>query len=676
VRTTAPYTESMQRIIRPMRAAVHAALIALLASASTTAQQQSTQPPRTPVFTSGVDVVSVDATVINHDGQPVRDLTPQDFAVTVDGVPRAIVSAQFVSLSAPKSSPVPSAPNDYSSNVSAGPPGRLIAVVVDRGSIAPVRAKDVFSAAATFVEGLRPEDRVGLFSIPEGPNFDFTTDHDLIAEALRHTDGAAARPPDIKNVGLAEALEMERGNSLAAQTADQRECGATIQDVRDSIGNSDVAMCVRLVQDEAATIATDAHARARNTINSLASLLGRLGNSETPKTVVLLSEGLVIDGERFLTERLGPLLASAHATVFAIAPEPSEGDASQARVPQSHTQDLTVKETGLMAVSRMSGGEMFRVLSNPDFSFARLASELSGYYLIGFQPEAHDRDGKQHKIALAVRRPGVQIRARAEFSVEPVTTTNIDHIVADLLRSAASATSLPFKLTTYAFQDSDPAKIRLLVGMETDQKGTGNLAMGLVLVKSDGQPAAAFLQPSVDTHANGSGPHTYFATMTVEPGRYVLKAALVDADGHRGSVERPVRAYLTRMGRFRATQLLIGDGKDATAAAGSIAPTVTGDLGGETLYAYMELLADTPAAYDPASVRIDVVAEGSSNAVDTAPAVLQQAGPDPRDRAAAGSLSLARLTPGSYVARAVVLVDGQPVGEMTRPFRIVRPSAR
>ena len=37
---------------------------------------------------------------------------------------------------------------------------------------------------------------------------------------------------------------------------------------------------------------------------------------------------------------------------------------------------------------------MFRVIANPDFAFARVASELSGYYLLGFEPEAGDRDGR------------------------------------------------------------------------------------------------------------------------------------------------------------------------------------------------------------------------------------------------------------------------------------------
>ena len=50
--------------------------------------------------------------------------------------------------------------------------------------------------------------------------------------------------------------------------------------------------------------------------------------------------------------------------------------------------------------------------------FERLGLELSGYYILSFEPEAGDRDGKPHKIAVTTpNRGGVTIRARREFVV-------------------------------------------------------------------------------------------------------------------------------------------------------------------------------------------------------------------------------------------------------------------
>jgi VWFA-related protein len=632
------------------------------------------QPPQRPgvTFSSSVDLVSVDVNVIDKDGRPVGELAAPDFTLSVDGRPRKITSAQFVSLAPRAGADLASVPvQGYTTNVGRLP-GLVIALVVDRGSITPIHSKDVFAAAARFVESLQPTDRVALFSIPDGTDIDFTTAHEPIVSALHRMDGTAHASSALKFVGVSEALEFERGNAIVIDNVARRECGAAVSSGRGSSGGGDTAICWRLVQDEAAIVAAYAHERTRDTINGLTSILRRLGTSETPKTIVLVSEGLVVDGERFVTNGLGPLLASTHATVYAIKPEPSDSDASRARAPQSRAQERAIRETGLSAVTRLGGGEMFRVIANPDFSFTRLRTELSGYYLLGFEPESGDRDGKDHKIAVSVRREGVMVRSRAQFTVEPSGRGNVEPVIADLLRSPGFATAVPFKLTTYAFQDPDSSKIRLLVAIEVDRSdGQGDMALGLALLKPDGGSAATFFQPAVDAPVSG-GAQSCFATLLVEPGSYTLKAAVLDSKGRRGSLERPVKAYLTRMSRFRATQLLIGDDEKQDEQTKTIVPTVSGEIAGRQLHAYMELFADAPSAFANTSVRLEIVPEGGSNVVHSADASLQPAGADPRVRAAAGSVTLSLLPQGEYVARAVVSVDGRSVGDMTRAFRIVK----
>ena len=661
------YTGAVIPLARPLRMLVGAGWLAVCGAVVVA---QPSQRPRA-TFTSTVDVVSVDVNVIDHDGRPIGDLGATDFVLTVDGKPRKLVSAQFISQAteAAATTPGPLAAQDYTTNAS--PAGRLIAIAVDRGSIAPIRSKDVFAAAARFVEGLPPADRVGLFSIPEGPTLPFTTDHQSIVTALLHTDGAAHSSSSIKYVGTAEALEFERGNRVVMDRVESRECGAAVVNGRGASGGGDTAICQRLVQDEAAIVAQYTHERARNTIKGLAGILQGLGSSETPKTIVLISEGLVVDGERNLTTGLGRLMAATHVTMYAMKPEPSDSDASQARAPQNAAQERTIRETGLSIVTRLGGGDVFRIIGHPDSAFGRLRSELAGYYLLGFEPETSDRDGKQHAIAVDVKRSGVQVRSRAEFTVDPPGRGNAEQIIAGLLRSPAFATAVPMRLTTYAFQDPDTSKIRLLVALEVDRSdGAGEMALGFAMVRPNGDTGATFYQPSVDAPKDGSPTQTCFATLIVEPGPYTLKAAVVDAKGRRGSLERPVRAFMTRMARFRATQLMIGDGEAQPPTANTIVPTVTGTLSGERLHAYMELFADTPASFEGASVRLEILPEGGTTIVDAADAVLQPTGPDSRVRAAAGSLKISLLPRGPYVARAIVAVDGKAVGDMVRAFRI------
>ena len=643
---------------------LHTVLLAALLSA----QQKPGQLPR-PTFTASVDIVSVDVNVIDRNGRPVRDLAAGDFTLSVDGRPRKIASAQFISVTAPETRAAP-APAHYTSNVAATN-GRLIVIVVDRGSIAPLRSKDVFAAAARFVDRLAPNDRVALFSIPSGPAVDFTTDHDAVVSALMRTDGQANPGPGNKNIGIAEALGFERGNRIVIDSVMERECGMPGGRAG---GNSETLMCMRLVNEEAGIVAAYGRERAQNSIAGLRTILDRFGSGDTPKTIVLISEGLVIDGERFAATGLSKALAAAHATIYALKPEPSDSDASQQRAPQNRARDRAVYEDGLITVARAGGGDMFRVIADPDFAFERLNAEISGYYLLGFEPEPSDRDGKDHGIQVTVNRPDVAIRARPQFTFGAAGKTT-QQVITDLLRTPVAMAELPMRLTTYAFQDPDTPKVRLLVAMEIDRSddATGEMALGMVLVKTGGEVGATFYQPSIGApdRPDPNGQRAY-ATLLVDPGQYTLKAAIVDKDGRRGSLERPVRAFMTRMSRFRATELLIGDGTSGGTGAGSVVPTITGELSGTELFAYMELFADGPAAFDGTTVALEVVAAGGPNVVERGTASLQPVQEGQPVRAVSGSVSTALLTPGNYVARAVVSVDGKTVGQMSRPFRVLK----
>ena len=55
------------------------------------------QSDQAPVFRSGVEVMEVDVTVVDAKGMPVRDLRAPEFTVTIDGQPRRVISAEFIS---------------------------------------------------------------------------------------------------------------------------------------------------------------------------------------------------------------------------------------------------------------------------------------------------------------------------------------------------------------------------------------------------------------------------------------------------------------------------------------------------------------------------------------------------------------------------------------------------
>ena len=112
-------------------------ITAIASSVAPSAQQA-------PTFRSSIELIEVDATVIDGDGNPIADLQAADFSVTVDGEPRAVVQAQFISLRAPDASsdPADSRAEDAADTSNAdADPGRLIVILVDeeRSSRSPSR---------------------------------------------------------------------------------------------------------------------------------------------------------------------------------------------------------------------------------------------------------------------------------------------------------------------------------------------------------------------------------------------------------------------------------------------------------------------------------------------------------------------------------------------------------
>jgi VWFA-related protein len=654
------------RAVRSSRFSLAAAILSLAISVAA----QSSGTPQRPTFTSTIDVVTVDVNVVDKNGRPVEDLGRDDFTLTVDGQARKLTSAQFVSVKPEPAEAAPSAPlPDFSTNTVQS--GRLIGLVIDRGSIAPVRARDVLAAAGRFVERLDPADRVALFTIPQGPSIDFTTDHRSIAAALQHIDGQGDVQHGVKNIGVSDALAFEHNNAIAIDQVLIRECGVP---PAAGPGASETMMCQKMVKEEAGIVVTYAHERARNTMNGLRAILERLGSSETPKTLVLVSEGMVVDGERRVLEGFGRAAAAAHVTMYALKPETSDSTSAEARLAANPMRDRAAREEGLQYVSSVGGGEMFRVIADPDFAFARVASELSGYYLLGFEPQAGDRDGRSHGISVKVSRDGLSVRSRQEFGVGLVRGRNEKQTISDLLRTAVPATALPVMVTTYMFQDPGSLKVRVLVGLDVDRPASpeNKFAIGMVLVDEKGNAGASFFHPGLAASPQSPpGMQRFFATLLTDPGTYELRVAVADPGGLSGSVERSVRAYMRRLGPFRVSDLMIG-APAGGGGASAIVPTVTGQARGDVLHAYFELFAEAASSFDRGAVVVEVAPTADAPALQTVPATLQAVDADPRNRAAGAAISIASLAPGTYVARAVITVDGKKAGAITRAFQVVR----
>src|SRR5437899_2281900 len=77
-------------------------------------------------------------------------------------------------------------------------------------------------------------------------------------------------------------------------------------------------------REEAAFVVNEARERTRTAVIALQSILRRLASSDAPKTIVFISQGLVIDRDAARLSWFAPLAAAAHVTLYAVHLDPSE----------------------------------------------------------------------------------------------------------------------------------------------------------------------------------------------------------------------------------------------------------------------------------------------------------------------------------------------------------------
>ena len=120
-------------------------------------------------------------------------------------------------------------------------------------------------------------------------------------------------------------------------------------------------------------------------------------------------------------------------------------------------------------------------------------------------------------------------------------------IVVDALRAPLLATDIPLKLTTYTFQDTDPAKLKILIVTDIDQLKNATVVMEVAQDETsralDSTPAR-FLrgQPGEDKRrvAEAGVP-----IALLPPGEYVARAVISVSGRKVGQVVRPFRITRT-----------------------------------------------------------------------------------------------------------------------------------
>jgi VWFA-related protein len=615
------------------------------------AQQQA------PVFPADVELAVVDVTVVDANGWPVRDLRPEDFALAVEGQPRRVVSAEFVAQggggTAPSAPPVPS----YFSTNEGLVPGRLVLIAVDAGNIEMGGGREAVRAAGALLDRLGPADRVGLLTLPgPDPREEFTGDKERVRAALKQVVGRGRQRS--RQVSLGEALAfVEQDDPSRWQDALNRQCPNRTE------------LCVYDLESEARTLVTEHRFQSERSVSMLEAAFKTLEPIEARKVMVLVSQGLGLpDSGSFAkpTARLRELAAAAaraSVTLYVMRVRAGAGVGAD-NASSGVFEDAFLQEQGLESLAAMARGTVLR--GAPEPAFERLAREISGYYLVGFEPADRDREGPRD-VRVTVDRPGLTVRARASLVLAPAVGPKAEEqaLVASL-RSPVAATAIPLRVATYALREEQGDNIRVLISGEIGYEHVPGLAVACALFDERGQPAASTVRRARAEGAAEPGPMPFSEVLTVPSGRYTLKVAARDRLGRQGSVQHAVSAAVTTAGDLEYSDLLLAL---PPAAGAGLRPGLGLDRSEGILLAHLQLYGPGASA---AEVRLEVARDATGPPLLDIPARLTDTR-SPGRRIAQALLPVGDLPPGDYVARAIISVGGSPAGAATHPLRVTLP---
>ena len=620
----------------------------------------SAQQPQTPVFRAGVDVLTVQASVLDRNGKPIIDLTPGDFTVTLDGKPRHVRDARFygdggaeVVAVARAESIVPGPVTNRRED------GRIVVFVVDRDSIAPGNEKVVLEAASTVIDGLGPADAIGVLSLP-GDRTELTRNPILAKMALSRLTGARPRIPQSReyNITWDEALGYEHRDPLTIARVVEREC-PNVRQPDDTVRNP----CPPELESYAREFLLTGRFRTQSVLLNLSSLARQLAPMRGPKQIVFLSGGFPFGQDLLpLYNQFAAAAAEAQIAFYAVHLDGAGADVTIGKQQQATPYGGRDFSGGMGTAATMTGGAFFSAGGSAVGLFDRVRTEMNNFYELAVEMEGNDVAATSLEIEVKVSRPGASIRNRRRVlpPARLAANTSSDPL-SDLIRQPIDIGQVPIALSAYTMRGDEASTLRTIVGIEAGSLVDDGPAEWAFAVYNEGNVVATGRQKL----EGGAGPWLAAHSAKLLPGHYRLRAAVRDRTGRAGVVERALDVGLRGDAKVQFSDLLVGvaDMEGRLQPASQIPK-------GAAISALFEVISADAATLERVRTMIEIIPGGSAT-------------PAKRFVMAARSGSLAAilnnqatiattdLNPGRYTAIATPMIDDQPLGKVSRIFEII-----
>ncbi len=352
-----------------------------------------------PTFGETVEVNVVNLSVyVTRKGEPVTDLTRDDFEIFENGKKVPLTNFYAFQPSAPTSATSEPEPESLAEPEPLPPEPVFVIAYIDNQNLRPHSRKMVIERLQTFVDDqLAPEDPVMVVTAGQRLRIrqELTEDREATRQVLAELIGEPA-------LGLDEDRELSR----------------ILTEVHFRYTDADAAAL------ETERIAADFRnhqerliAQAAGTFGMLADFVGSVGELPGRKMVIHVSDGISAANQGALKQ----LLARANANrvsfyaingggsrQFSPAMAQQPANLGEMWTPETARMRQLEREQSLIDLADGTGGKMILARKNMDRELDGFRDAVAHYYSLGFSPRAEGAEVRQ--VEVKVRRKGVKVR--------------------------------------------------------------------------------------------------------------------------------------------------------------------------------------------------------------------------------------------------------------------------
>lgn len=486
-----------------------------------------------------------------------------------------------------------------------GTTGRTIHILIDDDSIAPGRETEMREAVRLITSELGPGDRIGVMTV----------------------QGQLNMRPGTDPIQVRLAVDRLSGRAVTAENEQDAQC-RTVKLL------AALSTVISISGSPPTTIVLFAGGMSPPKVKQIQ--IGSLNSSAATNDLCPITT------DDF--QNIGNLAASAHADLYVF------------HVTEGMVARSTTQAAGIESLAGVTGSEIVRLNTTAQPSVARMLRETSAYYVGTFEPDPGERAGTPMRLELRTTRDKVRVRARPMLEI-PKEVKRAALKPQDMLRVAGEHHELPLRAAAYTSRVPGSEDVKIVALFEGIEPASALAAASVGLFDEKNTLKKQWTAQSADLAKRPA-----MAAITAPPGAYRLRVAAVDAAGRGGTTDYDMMAEVPRADPLKVSALVLGTQQQGT----GFVPRLEFSSADAVAIGLLEIYGVPKGG----TVTVDLEVAPSLNGTPLANAQTTVSPGNVEDmRIAFGGFSIASLAPGDYQMRAVINLDGKPVGRVVRTLR-------